>query len=369
MNDPHEPRRPLRITILGLSITSSWGNGHATIYRALVRALVRRGHEVWFLERDVPWYAANRDLNAPPPETHGQVHLYENLEELRQRYTRLVRNADLVIVGSYVPEGVEVGRWATQMTRGLCAFYDIDTPITLTSLERGEHAYISPDLMSRYDLYFTFTGGPILDQLSERWGAAYAQPLYCCVDPAHHRPVSADVEPNVDLGYMGTYSTDRQHKLERLLMEPARRHPEGRFVVAGSQYPADLTWPANVERIEHVPPEGHGTFYARQRMTLNLTREAMVATGYAPSVRLFEAAACGTPIVSDWWEGLDTFLEPDQEILIAHEASDVQRYLSEMDGLRLRTIGERARQRILTSHTAEHRARQLEAQVLGMCRV
>lgn len=355
--------RPLRITILGLSITSSWGNGHATIFRALVRALVRRGHEVCFLERDVPWYAANRDLGAPQRDVYGRVHLYRDLTELRERHTEAVRDADLAIVGSYVPDGVDVGEWVMRTASGVRAFYDIDTPITLAKLERGEEEYISAELLRRYDVYFTFTGGPVLEQLRTRWDAARVQPLYCCVDPQHYYPEPIAREQDVDLGYMGTYSADRQPKLERLLIEPARHMSAGRFVVAGPQYPETIAWPANVRRIEHLPPDAHRAFYHRQRFTLNLTRDAMVATGHAPSVRLFEAAACGTPVISDSWAGLETFFKPGEEILVAEEASDVHRYLEELDESTRRAIGERARQRVLAEHTAEHRARQIERQV------
>ena len=222
----------LRIVILGLSITSSWGNGHATIYRALVRALSARGHDVLFLERDVPWYAANRDLPAPP---YGRTALYGSLEELFQGYRGDVGEADLAIVGSYVPEGAAVGEWAIETARGVTAFYDIDTPVTLARLARGECEYLRPDLIPRYGLYLSFTGGPVLAALERTYGARAARPLYCAVDPDLHRPV--DAAERWDLGYMGTYSPDRQPTLDRLLLEPARRWRDGRWVVAGPQYP------------------------------------------------------------------------------------------------------------------------------------
>lgn len=277
---------PLRITILGLSISSSWGNGHATIFRALVKALVRRGHRVTFLERDVPWYARQRDL-----------------DELRDRHHAAVADADLAIVGSYVPDGIAVGRWVTQAARGVTAFYDISTPVTLARLERDDCDYIDRQLIPRYDLYLSFAGGPTLDRLERAFGSPRALPFYCCVDPQHYFPSTGDSA--YDLGYMGTYSDDCQPPLERLLLEPARRWGDGRFVVAGPQYPADIAWPANVQRIEHLPPAEHRAFYNRQRWTLNITRADMIRADYAPSVRLFEAAACATPIISDRWQGLD----------------------------------------------------------------
>ncbi len=221
-----------------------------------------------------------------------------------------VRHADLVIVGSYVPDGVEVGRWAIATAQGVTAFYDIDTPVTLAKLERGDTEYLSPDLIRRYDMYLSFTGGPTLQRLERQYGSPMARALYCSVDPERYHPEPA--EPRWDLGYLGTYSDDRQPTVDRLLVEPARAWGEGRFVVAGPQYPGSIVWPANVARIEHLPPADHSAFYNAQRFTLNVTRADMIAAGWSPSVRLFEAAACGTPIISDWWAGLDSLFDPGQ---------------------------------------------------------
>jgi spore maturation protein CgeB len=352
----------MRIVILGLSITSSWGNGHATTYRGLVRELARRGHDVLFLERDVPWYAENRDLAAPP---FGRTALYDDLGDLRARFGSAVAEAELVIVGSYVPEGVAVGEWVTREAQGVTAFYDIDTPVTLARLARGEVEYLSPALVPRYDLYLSFTGGPTLARIEREYGAPVARPLYCSVDPELYFPEARAAE--WDLGYMGTYSDDRQPPLDRLLLEPARRWRAGRFVAAGPQYPDTIRWPANVRRIEHLPPARHRAFYNAQRFTLNVTRADMVAAGYSPSVRLFEAAACGTPIVSDWWAGLDTLFEPGREVLIARTAEDTLRYVHELGEDERRAIGASARARVLAEHTAAHRAAELEGYALALC--
>lgn len=345
----------LRVVILGLSVTSSWGNGHATTYRSLVRGLSARGHDVLFLERDLPWYAENRDMARPPGCLVG---LYGSLRELQARYEEEVRGADLVIVGSYVPEGVALGEWVTRVAEGVTAFYDIDTPVTLSYLERGGADYLSPELIPRYRLYLSFTGGPILEELERRYGAGLARPLYCAADPGVY--FQEPGEASWDLGYMGTYSDDRQPALESLMLDAAREWPGARFVVAGPQYPETIDWPANVERITHLSPAGHRGFYNGQRFTLNLTRARMVAAGYSPSVRLFEAAACGTPIITDPWEGLDNFFEPGSEILVARSASDVLGYLRELSEEERRAIGERARERVLAGHTASHRAAELE---------
>ena len=350
---------PLNVVILGLSITSSWGNGHATTYRGLVRELTRRGHRVLFLERDKPWYAQNRDMPQPP---FGVTRLYQSLHDLKDRFTTDVRNADAVIVGSYVPEGVSVGQWVCDTARGITAFYDIDTPVTLAKLERGDTEYLSHELIGRYQMYLSFTGGPTLDLLEREFGSPCARPLYCAVDPELYFPEAAKTQ--WDLGYLGTYSKDRQPTVERLLIEPAWRWPEGRFVVAGPQYPQDMEWPPNVRHTPHLPPAEHRRFYNSQRFTLNVTRADMIRAGYSPSVRLFEAAACGVPIVSDYWHGLETFFELDEEILVAASTDDVLRILHDIDDEERTAIARRAREKVLKQHTAAHRAAELEGYVL-----
>ena len=346
------------IVILGLSITSSWGNGHATTYRGLMRALTQLGYRVLFLERDVPWYAENRDLPKPP---FGRTELYANLNDLKERFRTDILNADLVIVGSYVPEGVAVGKWVTGFCTGKAVFYDIDTPVTLAKLKRGDYQYLSPELIPRYQLYLSFTGGPILNLLEHEYGSPAARPLYCSVDMDLYYPV--DMEKKYDLGYIGTYSEDRQPALENLLVRSARLWPQGRFSVAGSLYPDVLRWPRNVTRIDHLPASAHRMFYNSQRYTLNITRQAMIASGYSPSVRLFEAAACGTPIISDYWDGLEKIFAIGKEIFVSHSAEETLSIIRELPEHDRIGAGNRARERTLSSHTAMHRAKELESHV------
>jgi spore maturation protein CgeB len=348
----------LDIVILGLSITSSWGNGHATTYRGLVRELTRRGHRVRFLERDAPWYAGNRDMPRPP---WGETHLYGSLGELREAHGPAIRSADLVVVGSYVPEGRAVGRLVQELARGTTAFYDIDTPVTLAKLARGDFEYLAPDLIPRYDLYLSFTGGPVLRHLEEDLGAPAARPLYCSVDPELYRYQPGEVR--WDLGYLGTYSDDRQPTLQGLMLDAAARLPDRSFAVAGPQYPEGIRWPKNVERITHLSPREHAAFYSAQRFTLNVTRADMVRWGYSPSVRLFEAAACGVPIISDVWPGIETLLVPGREILLARDTADTLRYLRELPEAERAAIAARAKARVLALHTAAHRAMELEETV------
>ncbi|MFL5296914.1 MAG: glycosyltransferase [Phenylobacterium sp.] len=345
----------MKLVVLGLSLSSSWGNGHATTYRALLGAFARRGHRVTFLERDTPWYAAHRDLARCD---FADLQFYAGVEDLR-RWRVEVAEADAVIVGSYVPDGVEVGRWVQATAGGVTAFYDIDTPVTLAKLAAGDRAYISPELIPGYRLYLSFTGGPTLGLLERRYGAPAARALYCSVDAHAYRPLT--IARRWDLSYLGTYSPDRQPTLERLLIEPARRAPELRFCVAGPQYPDDIAWPANVERLEHVAPADHAAFYAASRFTLNVTRADMIAAGFSPSVRLFEAAACGAPIISDVWRGLETLFVPGREIVLAQTPEAVLHTLQATPEPRRQAIAQAARARILADHTAERRAAELEA--------
>jgi nucleoside-diphosphate-sugar epimerase/spore maturation protein CgeB len=346
----------MKIVILGLSLSSSWGNGHATTYRALIRALAGRGHDVLFLERETPWYAAHRDL--PRPD-FCRLAFYDDLVEL-DRWAAEVAEADGTIVGSYVPEGVAVGRWARAAARAPVAFYDIDTPVTLATLARGDADYLAAEQIRDYDVYFSFTGGPTLTRLEREYGSPAARALYCSADPEIYKPVQ--VARRWDLSYLGTYSDDRQPILERLLIEPALRAPHLRFAVAGPQYPAEIAWPPNVERLEHVAPADHPAFYAASRFTLNVTRADMAAAGYSPSIRLFEAAACGAPVVSDAWDGLDTLFTPNEEIRIAHSAEDVLKALTLSEQER-DLIGAAARSKALALHTPEHRADVLEREI------
>lgn len=342
-----------RLVFLGLSLSSSWGNGHATTYRALLKGLAGLGHDCLFLERDMPWYRDNRDL--PDPD-FAELVLYDDPAEIEGRLAPAIASADAVIVGSYVPEGRAVARIARRLASGPLAFYDIDTPVTLARLAAGDCDYLDRDLVPLFDLYLSFTGGPVLDRLEREHGARKAVMLPCGVDPDLYRPVK--VERRWDLGYLGTYSADRQTMLERLLVEPARRRPDLRFVVAGPQYPAGIDWPPNVERIEHLAPADHPAFYAAQAFTLNVTRADMVAAGWAPSVRLFETAACGTPAISDRWPGLDDFFRPGESILVADSPEDVLAALEAGPVLRER-LAAAARSEALARHTGRARARTL----------
>ncbi len=344
----------MRLVVLGLSLSSSWGNGHATTFRALLKEFAARGHDIVFLERDVPWYAGNRDCVDPD---YCQLAFYSDLAAL-EKWRGEIAGADAVMVGSYVPEGVEVGRFVQDTALGVTAFYDIDTPVTLAKLERGDFEYLSPEIIPGYDVYLSFTGGPTLRHIENRYGSPAARALYCSVDPEAYPPL--DAPKKWDLSYLGTYSPDRQPALEKLLLAPARAMPNRAFVVAGPQYPPDIEWPANVERIEHLPPKDHPEFYAASRFTLNVTRADMIAAGWSPSVRLFEAAACAVPVISDRWEGIDSLFTPGREILLADESGTVTEILAKWTAAEAAALGHAARRRVLSGHSAADRAAELE---------
>lgn len=351
----------MKIVILGLSLSSSWGNGHATTWRALIPGLARAGCDVLFLERDVPWYAAHRDFT-----THDACELafYSRLGDL-SAYASRIAAADAVVVSSFVPEGTCVGDFVLQQAKGVRAFYDIDTPVTLQAVDQGDCAYIRRDQFGSYDGYLSFTGGPMLRKLDRDYGARLPRALYCSVDAALYRPVP--VATRWELGYMGTFSEDRQEALDALLLEPARRAPDKRFVVVGAQYPESGVWPDNVDHIEHLAPDKHPEFYASLRWTLNLTRTAMKKAGFSPSVRLFEAGACGTPIISDDWPGLETALCPGREIVVAGGAEDVLAAL-EMPESERQSIALAARTRTLERHSGDRRTAELIAHLAEFAR-
>lgn len=343
--------RPLDIVFIGLSLSSSWGNGHATTFRALIRGLNAQGHRVLFLERDVPWYASQRDL--PDPD-FCRLAYYSGADELNNRFEVAIASADAVIIGSYVPDGVAVIRAVAALSPKRLCFYDIDTPVTLAKLDRGDEEYLALEQIPVFDAYFSFSGGEVLTRLERDYGARQAIDLYCSVDAERYGNTGESFEWH--LGYLGTYSTDRQPTLERLLIEPARTLPHLRFVVAGPQYPDTIDWPANVERIEHLPPQDHPSFYSRQRFTLNVTRADMIAAGWSPSVRLFEAAACGTPIISDDWRGLSELLPEDEAICIARSTDDVVAVLTGMDEQHRIAMSRAAHARVMQLHTGSARA-------------
>lgn len=355
----------MKIVVFGLSVTSSWGNGHATTYRALLTGLHKRGHHIVFFEKNEEWYASNRDL----PDPHCcRVQLFEDWRSIIGLARRELADCDVAILGSYFAEGILAADEIANSRAPVKAFYDIDTPVTVSNLRQGGAHYLRPEQVTIFDLYLSFTGGPILTRLETEFGARRAVPCYCSFEPEIHYPRGKFRRYACDLSYMGTYAADRQTKLDDLFIGTARALPDKRFLLAGPQYPAFVKCPPNIRRIRHLSPRWHPHFYSSSRLTLNLTRKQMVEWGYSPSVRLFEAAACRCAIVSDAWPGLESFFGVGEEILVAENGGDVVRLLTEASDADLAKIGEAARARVIEEHSAERRAEQFEQYVSQVSR-
>jgi spore maturation protein CgeB len=347
----------MTIVVFGLAISSGWGNGHATLWRGLCRALGARGHRVTFFERDVPYYAAHRDVL--DPEGCDLV-LYDSWHAISSAARRVVDDADVGMVTSYCPDAGAACELLLDSRARLKLFYDLDTPVTLDRLSRGEQVeYVPACGLGPFDLVLSYAGGRALDELRSRLGARVVAPLYGSVDPDVHRPVGTTHEPRWAMSYLGTYSPDRQSALDELFLGAARRRPTLRFSIAGSMYPGDFPWLPNVHYLAHLPPTAHAGFYSSSNATLNVTRGPMAEIGYCPSGRLFEAAACGTPTITDRWPGIETFFEPEREILVADTTDDTLAAL-DMDPQIREGIGRAARARTLAEHTAARRAVDLE---------
>ncbi len=346
----------MKLVIFGLTITSSWGNGHATLWRGLCRALARRGHDITFYERDVPYYAAHRDLLALDGV---DIVLYSDWQDVRHAAARAVADADVAMVTSYCPDAIVATNLIADRA-ALSVFYDMDSPTTLDRMHRGDPvSYIGPNGLRDVDLVLSYAGGAALSAIRDTLGARRVAPLYGSVDPAVHRPMPAEPQYAATLSYLGTYADDRQPALDRLFIEAARVRPDERFVIGGAQYPDTFPWTPNIFFVRHLPPPSHPAFFCSSPITLNITRRAFAELGHCPSGRLFEAAACGSAVVSDWWDGLDEFFTPGEEILVARDTADVLAAI-DLPRAELARIGRAARQRTLAEHTADHRAIELE---------
>ncbi len=349
----------MRLVVFGLTVTSSWGNGHATLWRGLVRALLDAGHRLTFFERDVPYYAQNRDVSTLPDG--AELVLFERFEDVAMLARRRLAESDVGMVTSYCPDALAATRLLQDSPGVIRSFYDLDTPVTLSRLDRGEAVdYLGPDGLAPFDLVLSYTGGPALDALRYRLDARRVAPLYGWVDPAVYRPAPPRADVSGLLTYLGTYAADRQATLERLFVAPARSLPNERFIIGGAQYPREFPWTDNIWFVRHVPPPDHPGFYASGRLTLNVTRAAMAQMGWCPSGRLFEAAASGTPILSDDWPGLETFFTPGEEILLASTTEQALAALATPADA-LAALARRARARVLEQHTAARRVEQLVA--------
>ncbi len=353
----------MKIVIFGLSVSSSWGNGHATIWRGLISALTRMDHKVIFFEKDVDYYASNRDFEKCNGLT---LILYEKWEQIRKKAEESVRSSDVSIVTSYCPDAIEASEIIITRAGGLKIFYDLDTPVTLRNIENGKWPFYMPrNGLGQFDLVLSYTGGIALKKIKEILGARLVIPLYGSADPQLHYPTCRMNKYSSDLSYLGTYAEDRQGKLEELFFKPAAILEKKQFLLAGAQYPESLKLTRNITYLPHVAPPEHSSFYCSSSFTLNVTRDAMATMGYCASGRLFEAALCEVPVLSDDWKGIETFFNPGEEIILVHSARDVIEALK-MPLVERQKLAKAARRRVLREHTAEKRAQELIAIIKGV---
>jgi spore maturation protein CgeB len=348
-----------RIVVLGHALSQLSGNAHADAYRTLLAALAGRGHDILFLERNDVVAEARRDAIG-----WCNLQFYDSVAGLDVWRPRLA-DADLVMLDPDVPEGIAVARLAFAARGGMTALFDIDTPRTLARLAAGGDENFAPDLVPQFDLYLASTGGAVPRALEKTWRASAARALFPSADPtprADKDDDGAESAPRWDLGYLGDFAPESQPLLERLLIEPARRMPARRFVVAGAGWPTETRWPANVDVIAQPAAPDRAAFDARLRWSLVLARPDHAAAGWTPGARLFEAAAHGVAIISDPWRGLAPLFTPGTDIVVAASADDVIRAIGRADGFRA-AIARAGRARVRIAHTPAHRAAQLQSYV------
>jgi spore maturation protein CgeB len=351
----------MKLAVFGLSVSSAWGNGHATLWRGLIRVLAAQGHSVTFYEQNTPYYAAHRDYHDIPK---GELVVYDTLASLRSHAASTLRSADVAIVTSYSPDAVVATELVMNSSVPIRAFYEFDAPVTLHKVRTGVPVHhIGPRGLRDFDVVMSYTGGAALIELQRVLGARRVVPLYASADAHVYSPVAPVERYSADLAYLGTYAEEHRSTLDELLLQPARARSDLTFVVGGTFYPRDLGWPRNLKYVWHVSPGDHAAFYCSAHLNMNITRKPMAALGYCPSCRMFEAAACGAAMITDSWPGLEEFFEPGDEILVARDHTDVIAAL-QTSRSELQALAHRARERTLAQHSIEHRAQQL-LEILG----
>ncbi|MEL7162238.1 MAG: glycosyltransferase [Bacteroidota bacterium] len=345
---------PLDLVIIGRSILSSYENPTAELYRGLINELAQHGHRTTFLELQPPGERRVRDMLRSP---YCQVWTYRDTASLMNEYTLAVQSADVVMLGSGVEDAEDIAIWIAEEARGIKVYYDSNLHRTLRSLQQAkkEGDCLSCRTIVHFNLFLSTTGGPTLQHLAEDNDLAFARPLYESVDP--YSFYRTDTEKTYDLGFIGNYKADRMDYLRNLLLEPAGYAPNRQFALAGSGY--DQTdWPGNLTYLEYLPETNLVDFYNRQRCTLVVPRADRRTMGYTPTRRLLAAAACGVPVLTDSWDGLDYFLEPNREVFCVSDRDAVLKILYHTEESQRIKLGTEARKRILAQHTIAHRAEQ-----------
>lgn len=352
------------IAFFGSSLVSAYWNGAATYYRGIIRALHRRGHRVTFYEPDAYDRQQNRDIPDPP---WARVVVYEASEQALFRSLEQARSADVLVKASGVGIFDDILEEAVpDYTRpgALSIYWDVDAPATLASLAENPDAPLHRAI-PRYDGVFTYGGGNPVVRAYEARGARLCAPVYNALDPATHHPVAPDPRFEATLGFLGNRLPDREKRVESFFLDAAARLPKESFLLGGSGW-SDKPMPANVRYLGHVYTADHNAFNCTPRAVLNISRESMAANGFSPATRVFEAAGAGACLITDAWTGLEQFLEPAAEVLVAHDGAEVAEAVASLSPERARQIGERARRRVLAEHTYEHRAAEVEALLSGM---
>lgn len=354
----------LQIAFFGSSLVSAYWNGAATYYRGLIRALHERGHRVRFFEPDAYERQQHRDMEDPP---WAEVVVYgaEGTTEL-ERVLEAARSADVVVKASGVGVFDEYLEAAVPELAGpgtLCVYWDVDAPATLERM-RLNPADPFHGQVARYDLVLTYGGGSPVVEGYRAAGARQCIPIYNALDPETHYPVAADSRFEAALGFLGNRLPDREARVELFFLDAAAWLPEKQFLLGGSGW-GDKPMPGNVRYCGHVYTRDHNAFNCTPTAVLNISRESMARYGYSPATRVFEAAGAGACLITDLWKGIEEFLEPEQEVLIAADGMEVAEHLAKLSPARAHDIGAAARQRILQEHTYAHRAAQLEAVLSG----
>lgn len=345
----------MRLTFFGSSLVSSYWNGAATYYRGLLRALAERGHQITFCEPDAYGRQAHRDLPTDPP--YARVVVYRTEAERDQLVERAFAESDWVIKCS------GIGIWDAELEesiaersggRAATAFWDVDAPATLARIAE-DTADPFRRWISRYDQIFTYGGGPPIVEAYQRWGARACTPIYNGLDPDEHRPPPRPGSPTWDLLFMGNRLPDREERVDEFFFRAAILRPKARFALGGEGW-SDKSMPANVEYLGHIPTARHNEVNAAARLVLNVHRQSMVENGWSPATRMFEAAGAAACQITDVWQGLEDFFQPNEEILVAENGAGVAQMIDLVDEAQAREIGSRARLRALTDHTYRQRA-------------
>ncbi|HVW86818.1 MAG TPA: glycosyltransferase [Bryobacteraceae bacterium] len=349
---------PLEIAFFGSSLISAWWNGAATYYRGLIRALANRGHAITFYEPDAYDRRDHRDID--DPDWAKSVIFQAQTESDVDAALRCARNADLIVKCSGVgvwDEYLEAGVLRIRKPSARVAFLDVDAPATLDRVHSNPRDPFL-ELIPLYDFIFTYGGGDPVVNAYRELGARECVPIYNALDPETHHPVAPDPRFHCDLGFLGNRLPDREARVEEFFLRPATLC-NASFLLGGNGW-QDKPLPANVRWAGHVYTADHNAFNCSAKSVLNIARDSMARYGFSPATRVFEAAGAGACIITDAWTGIELFLQPGEEILVAENGADVARLLTELSAERARTIGHAAKKRILASHTYAHRAALLE---------